>query len=129
MDVLLYCYPGSGVLKNKLGIQDEKKLREVERKLTAIRISDLIRKPIHGNFDLAHLCMIHFYIFQDLYTWAGELRKVDISKGNMFCRVLYLPAQAEVVFSAIQRENLLKGLDRESFVKRMPSSPRFLCTV
>lgn len=119
MDDLMYCYPGSDVLKNKLGIRDQEKLREVEKKLTAIRISDLIRKPIKGSFDLAHLCMIHFYIFQDLYTWAGELRKVDISKGNMFCRVMYLPSQAEAVFGAIRRENWLKGLDRESFIRRM----------
>ena len=119
MDDLLYCYPGSDVLKNKLDIQNQEKLWEVERKLTAIRINDLIRKPIHGSFDLAHLCMIHFYIFQDLYTWAGELRKVEISKGNMFCRVMYLPSQAEAVFGAIRRENWLKGLDHESFVKRI----------
>ena len=119
MDDLLYCYPGSDVLKNKLGIQNQEKLREVERKLTALRISDLIRKPIKGSFDLAHLCMIHFYIFQDLYAWAGELRKVDISKGNMFCRVMYLPSQADVVFGAIRRENRLKDLDRKTFVNRM----------
>ena len=119
MEDLLYCYPGSDVLKNKLGIRNQEKLREVERKLTAIRISDLIRRPIQGSFDLAHLCMIHFYIFQDLYTWAGELRKVDISKGNMFCRVMYLPSQSEVIFSAIQRENWLRGLDRDSFAKRI----------
>ena len=31
MDDLLYCYPGSDVLKNKLGIRDQEKLREIER--------------------------------------------------------------------------------------------------
>ena len=31
MDDLMYCYPGSDVLKNKLGIRDQEKLREVER--------------------------------------------------------------------------------------------------
>jgi len=119
MDDLLYCYPGTAVLKNKLGIRNQEKLREVERKLTALRISDLIRKPIRGSFDLAHLCMIHFYIFQDLYTWAGELRQVDISKGNLFCRVEYLPSQAETVFGAVRGDNYLKDMDRETFVKRM----------
>ena len=119
MDDLLYCYPGTNVLKNKLGIRNQDKLSEVERKLTALRINDLIRKPSQGNFDLAHLCMIHFYIFQDLYTWAGELRKVDISKGNMFCRAMYLPSQSEVVFGALRRENCLKGLDHVRFVERM----------
>lgn len=72
MEDLLYCYPGSDVLKNKLGIRNQEKLR-----------------------------------------------KVDISKGNMFCRVMYLPSQSEVIFSAIQRENWLRGLDRDSFAKRI----------
>ena len=43
MNDLLYCYPDSDVLKNKLGIINQEKLHEVERKLTAIRINDLIR--------------------------------------------------------------------------------------
>ncbi|MCM1559798.1 MAG: Fic family protein [Butyrivibrio sp.] len=34
---------------------------------------------------MKHLQAIHAYIFQDVYDWAGELRKVDIAKGNMFC--------------------------------------------
>ena len=50
MNDLLYCYPDSDVLKNKLGIINQEKLHEVERKLTAIRINDLIRKPYRGRF-------------------------------------------------------------------------------
>ncbi|MBR0514967.1 MAG: Fic family protein [Clostridia bacterium] len=119
MGDLMYCYPDSDVLKNKLGIVNQEKFHEVERKLTAIRINDLIRKPYRGRFDLDHLRGIHFYIFQDLYTWAGELRKVDIAKGNMFCRAMFLENQSDVVFSAIRRESYLEGLAYEQFVKRL----------
>lgn len=119
MSDLIYCYQDSDVLKNKLGIVDQEKLYEVERKLTALRINDLIRKPIHGAFDLKHLCAIHFYIFQDLYTWAGSLRRVDIAKGNMFCNVMYLNDQANVVFGAIRKDNYLEGLDYDAFVSRL----------
>lgn len=119
MGDLLYCYPDSDVLKNKLGIINQEKLHEVERKLTAIRINDLIRKPYRGRFDLDHLRGIHFYIFQDLYTWAGELRKVDIAKGNMFCRAMFLENQADVVFSGIRNDGYLEGLDYDQFVKRL----------
>ena len=119
MGDLMYCYPDSNVLKNKLGIVNQEKFHEVERKLTAIRINDLIRKPYRGRFDLDHLRGIHFYIFQDLYTWAGELRKVDIAKGNMFCRAMFLENQSDVVFSAIRRESYLEGLAYEQFVKRL----------
>ena len=119
MGDMIYCYPDSDVLKNKLGIMNQEKLHEVERKLTALRISDLIRKPIRGNFDLKHLCVIHYYIFQDLYTWAGSLRKVDIAKGNMFCNVMFLNDQADVIFGAIRKDNYLEGLSRDAFVSRL----------
>ena len=119
MNDLLYCYPDSDVLKNKLGIINQEKLHEVERKLTAIRINDLIRKPYRGRFDLDHLRGIHFYIFQDLYTWAGELRKIDIAKGNMFCRAMFLENQSAIVFSGIRNDGYLEGLDYDQFVKRL----------
>ena len=119
MNDLLYCYPDSDVLKNKLDIINQVKLHEVERKLTAIRINDLIRKPYRGRFDLNHLRSIHFYIFQDLYTWAGELRKIDIAKGNMFCRAMFLENQSAVVFSGIRNDGYLEGLAYDQFVKRL----------
>lgn len=119
MSDLLYCYPDSDVLKNKLGIINQEKLHEVERKLTAIRINDLIRKPYRGRFDLDHLRGIHFYIFQDLYTWAGELRKIDLAKGNMFCRAMFLENQADVVFGGIRNDGYLEGLAYDQFVKRL----------
>lgn len=65
---------------NKLNIRDNDLLSEAERKLTMLRISDLIDNPIIGEFGLEHLKQIHKYIFQDIYSWAGEIRKVDISK-------------------------------------------------
>ena len=119
MSDLLYCYPDSDVLKNKLSIINQEKLHEVERKLTAIRINDLIRKPYRGRFDLDHLRGIHFYIFQDLYTWAGELRKIDLAKGNMFCRAMFLENQADVVFSEIRNNGYLESLPYDQFVKRL----------
>lgn len=62
----IYCYPGTNVLRNKLGIQDADKLSQMERKLTALRLLELVNKPIMGNFDLQHLQDIHWYIFRDI---------------------------------------------------------------
>ncbi len=76
-----YEYP-NGVLRNILGITDEAALQRVEATLTAIRLAELEAQPLPGAFDLDHLKAIHRYIFQDIYTWAGELRQVDISKGT-----------------------------------------------
>ena len=90
----IYCYPNSDVLINKLNIHDRDKLREAERKLTMLRLMDLLEKPVTGKFDFEHLRNIHKYIFQDIYSWAGKIRTVDIAKSNMFCKVPFIEMQA-----------------------------------
>lgn len=81
----VYCYPGTDTLKNKLNIHEKDRSSEVEIRLTAIRLYQLQESSIQGKFDFAHLCNIHYHIFQDLYPWAGTVRKVNIAKGSMFC--------------------------------------------
>lgn len=115
----LYCYPGSSVLKNKIGIRDLERLHEMERKLTMLRILELLDKPVRGAFDLKHLQAIHAYIFQDVYDWAGELRKIDIAKGNMFCNAMFLSEQAEEIFGKLKAEDYLHGLDEDNFAVRL----------
>ena len=115
----LYCYPGSNVLKNKMGIRDMEQLHEMERKLTMLRILELLDKPVRGTFDLKHLQAVHAYIFQDVYDWAGEHRKVDIAKGNMFCNAMFLFGQAEEIFGKLKAENYLHGLEEDGFAIRL----------
>ena len=93
-----YCYPNSNVLINKLNITNNKDLYYAEVKLTSIRLRELQHRPITGKFDFKHLKKIHKYIFQDLYTWAGETRNVEIGKGNIFCTVRYIDDYAKSVF-------------------------------
>ena len=77
-----YVYPGSHILKNRLGLTDKAKLDAAERLLTRIRASEGIPT---GDFNLAHLQAIHRHLFQDIYDWAGEMRIVEIAKdGNQF---------------------------------------------
>lgn len=114
----IYCYPNSNVLINKLNIHDTDKLLEVERKLTMLRLMDLLEKPISGKFDLEHLRNIHKYIFQDIYPWAGKIRTVDIAKSNMFCKVQFIEMQAKEIFGKLQKDDYLKQLSKEKFAKR-----------
>lgn len=85
MSDMVFCYPNSDVLKNKIGIRNKEQFERLEKRLTMLRILELVDKPIQGKFDLGHLQSIHKYIFQDVYDWAGKIRKVDIAKGNMPC--------------------------------------------
>jgi cell filamentation protein len=79
-----YCYPGSPVLINLLNIPDSS-FSEAERRYTAVTTLEISAVPVRGRFDLAHLMAIHKAIFADIFSWAGKLRDVNISKGNPFC--------------------------------------------
>lgn len=114
----IYCYPDSDVLINKLNIHDRDKLFEVERKLTMLRLMDLLEKPITGKFDFKHLQNIHQYIFQDIYPWARKTRTVDIAKSNMFCKVQFIETQADEIFLKLQKDDFLKQLSKEKFAKK-----------
>lgn len=114
-----YCYPDSDVLVNKLDIRDPNKLQIFERKLTMLRLLELIDKPIEGKFDLKHLQAIHAYIFQDVYDWKGKIRTVDIAKGNTFCNVRFISSQADAIFSKLKEEYYLAGLEEYMFTKRL----------
>lgn len=103
----IYCYPNSNVLINKLNIRDPDKLHEAERKLTMLRLMDLLEKPIAGKFDFEHLRNIHKYIFQDIYSWAGKVRTVDIAKSNMFCKVQFIETQATEIFGKLQDDGFV----------------------
>lgn len=99
-----YCYPNSNVLRNKLNIQDAESLTAAEREITSLKLAMAKAVPIQGRFDFAHLQRIHRYIFGDMYHWAGELRQVDIAKGNQFCLCQHLQAYGETVFANLKRE-------------------------
>lgn len=115
----IYCYQNSDVLINKMGIRDMEQLRQMEKRLTMLRILELVDSPIQGKFGLKHLQLIHKYIFQDVYEWAGKIRKVNIAKGNMFCSVKFIESQAEEIFGKLREENYLSGLSEEEFPVRL----------
>ena len=113
-----YCYPGSDVLINKLGLTDEAALEAAEVELTEARIEQF--KPDFDDISLSALRGIHRFLFQDVYEWAGELRSVDISKGTTrFANVGRVEPEADKLFRQLAQENYLVGLPREHFVARL----------
>jgi cell filamentation protein len=116
----VYCIPGTAVLKNKAGITDQDQLDEYEGDFTAIRLLELTQSPVEGSFDLAHLCKIHQYLFQDVYEWAGEVRSVDIIRGeSRFCNVRHIQSYSNTVFSALAAEKYLVNLEPKVFANRL----------
>ena len=104
-----YCYPGTNVLKNKLNIHDSQVLEEAERKITSLRIAQALQSGIQGSFDFNHLKKIHFFLFSDIYEWAGKSRVVNIYKEDMFCNCIYIADQMEILFNKLKEENFLKN--------------------
>ena len=83
-------------LENKLGITNSAELaREEERtsKKKAVELfeSGSLDKLAPGRF--ASLQAIHKALFEDIYDFAGELRTVNLAKGNFrFAPLMYLEA-------------------------------------
>ena len=88
-------------LQNKLGLTDELELaREEERnskqKALALYDTGLLNTFPVGTF--AGLAMIHKYLFEDIYEFAGQMRTVNIAKGNFrFAPVMYLRPALESI--------------------------------
>ncbi len=78
----IYCYPDTNVLKNRLNIKDNSILKTAEEEITLIKQMELLKNPIKGNFTKAHLKNIHKFIFEDIYSFAGIIRREQISKAD-----------------------------------------------
>ncbi|MDH6341482.1 cell filamentation protein [Parabacteroides sp. PFB2-12] len=76
-----YTDPKTGILRNLANVTDYDTLVLVESGAVAKRISELESKPFKIK-DSTALFVIHRYLFQDIYSWAGEMRTVEISKGG-----------------------------------------------
>ena len=116
-----YCYPGTNVLKNKLGIRDDNALTIAEREITSLKLLKFYNLPLMSELNFDTLCKIHKIIFEDIYEWAGQIRRGDfLSKGSsIFCRGPYIVENAKIVFENIKKENYLLGLSKPKFIKRM----------
>ncbi|MGH6863157.1 MAG: Fic/DOC family protein [Methylocella sp.] len=69
-----------------------------------------------GDFDLAHLQVIHRHLYQDVYDWAGEIRTVEISKGgHQFIFRQYIQNGMADVHRRIVAANYFEGAARETF--------------
>ena len=75
-----YFYEGTDVLKNKFDIKDNKELKEIEATITYEKLSELNDSTFNSTFDSTHLKELHKLIFGDIYPFAGDYRKVNLTK-------------------------------------------------
>lgn len=83
-------------LENKLGLKDATELAREEERISKKKALELFEKGMLNRLEagtFASLHTIHKYLFDEIYPFAGELRTVNISKGNFrFAPVMYLEA-------------------------------------
>ena len=82
------------MLENKLGIKSSVELANEEERITKIKALELFDKNKINEFEIGTfrgLSMIHKYLFDDIYSFAGKVRTENIAKGNFrFASVMYL---------------------------------------
>ncbi len=84
------------MLENKLGITTESDLALSEEQISKKKALELWEKGILSSLEagkFSSLAQIHKYLFEEIYDFAGEIRKVNIAKGNFrFAPLMYLEA-------------------------------------
>ena len=116
-----YCYPGTNVLINKFGIRDREQLEIAERKITALKALEFEEQSFKGKLDYEYILSIHYYLFCDLYEWAGKIRVGEFMfKGDsMFFRACYIEQGFDTFYKKLLSENFLKGLPKDKFCERL----------
>lgn len=88
-------------LQNKLGLTDELELAREEERISKQKALALYDTGLLNTFPVgtfAGLAMIHKYLFEDIYEFAGQMRTVNIAKGNFrFAPVMYLHQALESI--------------------------------
>lgn len=87
------------MLENQLGIKNQLELNRVEERLSKMKVKDLYDSGEINNIEVGTfkgLSDIHNYLFEDIYFFAGKVRKINLAKDNFrFAPVMYLSHSLE----------------------------------
>ena len=104
-------------LENKLGLTSSADLAREEERLSKKKAVELFENGVldtlpAGKFTT--LQMIHKYLFEDIYNFAGKLRTVNLAKGNFrFAPLMYL--EAALANEINSWEVYLSGIDQSYY--------------
>lgn len=115
------CYPGTDVLINLLDLRNDEDLNEAERYFTEAAAEQLeFMEPPYSLETLKH---IHRTLFSKIYSWAGDIRTVKISKGeSQFCLPDRIEPEAAKEFRKMERASWFEGYPRDKLVTAIAES-------
>ena len=122
-------YSGTNIPVNKLGIQNQKEIDELEAQLF-LKTYEHFHTNITSRtiFNKKYLKDLHAFAFSKLYSWAGEYRSSNISKGNaVFCQARYLDEQMRRFFTEFGKENHLMDYRNKSPEEFAEKIAYFMC--
>ena len=98
---------------NLLGIDSFEELERVESFVFTLRATAFERGDfVLRNFTKKEFKQLHYYLFQDIYPFAGEFRNVQLMKGNTrFSQVQFLNDHAIELFRQLKTKPSWKSLD------------------
>lgn len=89
------------MLENKLGITDSAALARAEEKISKRKAVEMFENGFLDGLEpgtYQSLAMIHKYLFDEIYDFAGKLRSVNLAKGNFrFVPLMYLEPALESI--------------------------------
>ena len=119
-------------LENKLGLTSSADLAREEERISKKKALELFENGMLDKLEagkFSALKAIHKYLFDEIYYFAGEIRTVNISKGNFrFAPLMYLEAALDNIDKMAKDRNGSQGLmytkaDTSSANKREQRSP------
>ncbi len=121
-----YCYPNTDILINKKDIKDPILLESVERIIIAYKLAILNSgdySNINQTWNYDHFMSIHKFLFDELYDFAGEVRR-----ENMFKSIWFIPTVNASIMLTETLEKMKKKISkyktREELIKEI--ADRFL---
>lgn len=110
----------TGVLANRPGITDPGRLAAYEAAAVLEATVVLAAQPdiVAATWDLDHLCRLHAWLFGAVYPWAGQLRTIDITKGDTrFANAQYLNEAGTDIFTRrLDSGRRYQDLTRDQFL-------------
>jgi len=114
-----YIDPKTGILRNLANITDSEALLFFESVAVTKRIQELYENPIEIK-GIENLFEIHKHLFQDVYSWAGEKRKVEISKeGKQFFPTTHFNNAFRFIDSLIVDYKKISKNEKQQIAKKL----------
>ena len=118
-----YLDPETGLLRNLVNARTKSELEAAEGAVVFARLVQLVDHPVPATGDLDEFRAIHRHLFQYVYSWAGQLRTVDLRKNvegaDFFLPVSMIDRAANYAADELRQDRMLNGLPRDQFIDRL----------